>query len=266
MKKKKIVILAVIIVILLVVIGVILVFQKKESKEPNDTQSTIPVSSKVQEIVTQNLKKEIHFRAEKNLEIKAKKENVSLPLVLPEAVKACRISDGQMLFQAPDGLDFLSPILAGLEEDTYQVYPYGENHLRIDKSMADGKIINFSVDKVKPEEAENVYLLSDCMAKFLNEDSTEQVEMKFPFYYLSDTEDFTSIDYGLLGKKYKISAQKEDFFNYYSDTCLYLLQDEGINSFVLLGEYTDSETKPFGIRLKFEREADNSMTVTVEKA
>lgn len=265
MKGKKIALLVALLVLAAVVVICAVTLGGGE-KTPDEDGMTAPASQTVSEWTTQDRREDLRFRSGKTLAVTDGAEDEPLSVDLPAALDVCRVSDSELLFAAPDGVGALKTALESLtpEDASYRCYLYDDAHMRIDKNRTDGTTVSFCAVRTKTEDDRPIYCLSDCTAAFV--DGTGQESVKFPFFYLSPAESFDPLDYGVFGKTYQIAVQKQDFYQYYSDTRCYLLQDEGSNSFVLAGEYTDAQTKKLGLRFLFERDADQKMTVRIERA
>lgn len=250
MKNKKIIIIITAIVLL---IAVIITSAAVKSKKNHDlSEGTTAPQEIVTAYVTENKRKGLKLRRVNELTVRDSGSDDTLTIAV-EGAKGSETVNGGMVFSCDDAFEKIKASVEKNENEEIKTYIYG-NRMRIDKYRPDGKIATYSVVKTTDEDGGELYDLSDCRAFLVTSDG-KYCSFKLPYYFLSESENLSGLDYLTPGTELEITVSKAEFLKFYEDSGLYIISEPDENSFVLEHTYAVSD-KGNGYPVRFEFEGN----------
>ena len=188
---------------------------------------------------------------------------ISLTLPLPGA-RVAAVDEGTQFVYTDKTLDALKEAFDALEPDgELKTYLY-DGALRVELLAVSGDLVTFTVLDTVDAKGEQAFLFCDSRAFF--SDGTEYyATVKFPYYYLLDTDAFTPVNYARLGDSFRISVTPEDFKAFYAGSGIYALKEGLDTEFSLEFPYYDADAKGYPLRFTFSNDAEGFRIVTVDR-
>ncbi len=252
-----------IMVILLAAVLLILAACAGKSGDGTTKAPTEPPTEAPVEITTENREKTGAKKNADEITLKDTGLNITLSVPIPGA-RVSSIDDGSMFVYTDITLDRIKEIIDALTpEGELKVYPY-DGALRVEYLAVSGDLVTYTILDTIDAKGEKAYLFCDSRA-FFSDGADYYATVKFPYFYLLDTDAFTPTDYVRLGDSFRISVAPEDFRAFYAESGIYALKEGVGTEFSLEFPYYDADAQGYPLRFTFSNDAEGFRTVTVDR-
>ena len=188
--------------------------------------------------------------------------DIALTVPLPGA-RISAVDDGTAFVYTEKTLDGIKSIIDALHPDgELKTYLY-DGALRVEFLAVSGDLVTYTVLDTVVAKGDKAYLFCDTRAVF-SDGADYYATVKFPYFYLLDTDAFTPVKYARLGDSFRIAVTPEDFKAFYASSGIYALKEGVGTAFSLEFPYFDADAKGYPIRFTFSNDAEGKRIVTVD--
>lgn len=189
---------------------------------------------------------------------------LEISLTVPiEGARVSAVDAGTSFVYTDKTLDEIKSIIDALKTDgELKTFLYG-NALKVEYLAVSGDLVTYTVLDTVDAKGARAYLFCDSRA-FFSDGSDYYASVKFPYFYLLDSEPFAPTKYARFGDSFRIAVMPEEFKAFYASTGIYALKEGVGDTFSLEFPYYDADAKGYPIRFTFSNDAEGKRIVTVD--
>ena len=247
---------------LLIIISLLLTFCACR-RNPGDGVTDAPTDAATQsiEITTENREKTGGRRSVDAVTLTDTGLDITLTVPMPGA-KIAEIDAGAAFVYTERSLDEIKNAVDAIEaEGEIKTYPY-DGALRVEYLAVSGDLVTYSIVETVDAKGEKAYIFCDSRA-FFSDGADYYATVKFPYFYLLDTDAFTPAGYVRLGDSFRIAVTPEEIRKFYADSGIYAVKESGGSEFSLEFPYFDADAKGYPLRFTFSHDSEGYRIVTV---